>query len=60
MTDEQRSIPSASVSYAQSGKSPKEWFLVPLPVIDEAVRAIRDGSITKKVYDPTTARLVEM
>lgn len=38
---------------------PKEWFLVPLAVIDEAVRAIRDGSITKKVYDPTTARLVE-
>ncbi len=39
---------------------PQQWFLVPMPVIDEAVRAIRDGSITRKVYDPTTARLVEM
>jgi T5orf172 domain len=38
---------------------PKEWFLVPLQVIDEAVRRIRDGSITDVVYDPTIARLVE-
>jgi hypothetical protein len=37
---------------------PREWFLVPLHVIDEAVERIRDGSITEMVYDPTTARLV--
>jgi len=37
---------------------PREWFLVPLHVIDEAVQRIRDGSITKVVYDPQTARLV--
>ena len=37
---------------------PREWFLVPLQVIDEAVERIRDGSITEVVYDPTTARLV--
>ena len=37
---------------------PREWFLVPLHVIDEAVRRIRDGSITDVVYDPQTARLV--
>lgn len=37
---------------------PQEWFLVPLPVIDEAVRRIRDGSITEVTYDPTSARLV--
>ena len=37
---------------------PREWFLVPLPVIDEAVRRIRDGSITDVIYDPKTARLV--
>ncbi|TXF99222.1 GIY-YIG nuclease family protein [Massilia arenae] len=37
---------------------PKEWFLVPLHVIDEAVRYIRDGSITDITYDPQTARLV--
>lgn len=37
---------------------PKEWFLVPLHVIDEAVRRIRDESITNIVYDPKTAKLV--
>ena len=37
---------------------PREWFLVPLHVIDEAVRCIRDGSITEVAYDPKTARLV--
>ncbi|KLV30439.1 GIY-YIG nuclease family protein [Priestia megaterium] len=37
---------------------PKEWFLVPLHVIDEAVRRIRDGSITNVAYDPNTASLV--
>ena len=38
---------------------PREWFLVPLPVIDEAVQRLRDGSITDVVYDPKSARLVE-
>ncbi|MFE9276813.1 GIY-YIG nuclease family protein [Paenibacillus glucanolyticus] len=38
---------------------PKEWFLVPLNVIDEAVSRIQDGSIVNVVYDPQTARLVE-
>ena len=37
---------------------PKEWFLVPLQVIDEAVKRIRDGSITDVLYDPKTASLV--
>lgn len=37
---------------------PREWFLVPLNVIDEAVERIRDGSITEVVYDPMSARLV--
>lgn len=37
---------------------PKEWFLVPLNVIDEAVSHIRDGSITNMTYDPKTARLI--
>lgn len=37
---------------------PREWFLVPLHVIDEVVQRIRDGSITDVVYDPKTARLV--
>ena len=37
---------------------PREWFLVPLFVIDEAVEKIRDGSITSYVYDPKAAALV--
>jgi len=37
---------------------PREWFLVPLQVVDEAVEAIRDGSITDLVYDPKSAQLV--
>jgi len=37
---------------------PREWFLVPLQVIDEAVQRIRDGSITEVAYDPKSARLV--
>lgn len=37
---------------------PREWFLVPLHVIDEAVHRIRDGSITDVTYDPKAARLV--
>ncbi len=37
---------------------PREWFLVPLEVIDEAVTRIQDGSITKVVFDTKSARLV--
>lgn len=37
---------------------PREWFLAPLFVIDQAVEKIRDGSITGFVYDPKTAALV--
>jgi len=37
---------------------PREWFLVPLAAIDEAVERIRNGSITNYVYDPEQARLV--
>ena len=38
---------------------PREWFMVPLFVIDEAVNRIRDRSIVNFTYDPKTARLVE-
>jgi hypothetical protein len=37
---------------------PREWFLVPLFVIDEAVDRIRDGTITDYTYDPKTAALL--
>ena len=31
---------------------PREWFLVPLFVINEAVDRIKDGTITGYTYDP--------
>ncbi len=37
--------------------TPREWFLVPLFAIDEAVERIRDGSIKGMSYDPETASL---
>jgi hypothetical protein len=36
---------------------PREWFLIPLHVVDEAVQRIVDGSIAESVYSPTNARL---
>lgn len=36
---------------------PREWFLVPLPVIDEVIRKVRDGSIVNYNYDPAHAKL---
>lgn len=36
---------------------PREWFLVPLFVVDEAVDRIKDGTITDYRYDPKTASL---
>ena len=38
---------------------PREWFLVPLFVIDEAIEKIRDGTITGYIYDPATASLAQ-
>jgi hypothetical protein len=37
---------------------PREWFQVPLFLIDEAIERIRDGSITEYRYDPTLVALV--
>lgn len=37
--------------------APREWFLVPLGVIDEAVQKIRDGTITQFFYNPESGRL---
>lgn len=37
---------------------PREWFLVPRFVIDEAVDRIKDGTITDYTYDPQKAALV--
>jgi hypothetical protein len=38
---------------------PKEWFMVPLFVIDEAVQRIRDRTIIDYRYDPKSAQLVK-
>ena len=37
---------------------PREWFLVPLHVINEAVERIRDESIIDVYYDPQLAKLI--
>lgn len=37
---------------------PREWFLVPLHVIDDAVKRVMDGTITTATYDPGRACLV--
>ncbi len=37
---------------------PREWFLVPLHVLDDAVRRIQNGTIVNSVYDPATAKLM--
>jgi hypothetical protein len=39
---------------------PKEWFVVPLNIIEEVVDRVKDGSITSYVYDPKKAKLVSI
>lgn len=39
---------------------PREWFLVPLHVIDEAVQRFKDGTIADVVYNKGTASFVEI
>ena len=36
---------------------PHEWFMAPLDTIDDAVKTIRDGTITRYAYDPASACL---
>jgi hypothetical protein len=36
---------------------PKEWFLVPLFVIKEAMEKVKDGTITDYKFNPETAAL---
>ncbi len=38
---------------------PREWFLVPLFIVNEVVERIKDGSITEYLYDPLSAQLVK-
>jgi len=39
--------------------TPREWFLVPLFIIDEVVERIRDKSIAEYVYDIESAKLIK-
>ncbi|MGG5822960.1 GIY-YIG nuclease family protein [Falsiroseomonas sp. HW251] len=37
---------------------PREWFLLPLPVIEQAVPMLLDGSIVRYRYDMPRGRIV--
>lgn len=39
---------------------PREWFLVPLEAIDEAISRVRDGSIVDYRYAPEQGRLIKI
>ncbi|SHF80970.1 Meiotically up-regulated gene 113 [Loktanella atrilutea] len=39
---------------------PREWFLVPLLVINDAVEKIKDGTISNYTYDPQQAKLIHI
>lgn len=38
---------------------PREWFLVPLSAVDDAVDRIKNGTIKDYIYDPQRASLVQ-
>jgi T5orf172 domain len=38
---------------------PREWFLVPLPVIEEAIQKLTDGTLGGFRYEPGIARIVK-
>jgi hypothetical protein len=39
---------------------PREWFLVPLEVIEEVVEKIQEGTLDQFRYDPETAKLMRL
>jgi len=38
--------------------TPREWFLVPINVVDEAIERIKSGAISEYIYDPERASLI--
>jgi hypothetical protein len=38
---------------------PREWFILPLPVIDKAIRMLLDGSILGHRYDAAAQEIVK-
>ena len=45
----------------ESGKrfTPREWFVVPLSVIEEAIKKLISGDIVNYRYDETTQEIVQ-
>lgn len=43
-----------------SGVEPREWFLVPISVIEEAVQLILQGSLHEHFYDTATAQILRV
>ena len=39
---------------------PREWFLVPLEAIKEAVERLKDGTLSDYIYDPIMAELIKV
>lgn len=39
---------------------PREWFLVPFPVIEEVMEKLKNGTLENFCYDPNAARVVEL
>ncbi len=39
---------------------PREWFLVPLEVIEEVIEKIKEGTIEKFRYEPKSASLTRL
>jgi hypothetical protein len=39
---------------------PREWFLVPLHLIDQVVARIKDGTITQHAYDASSAQIASL
>jgi len=43
-----------------AGVEPREWFLVPFSVIEEAINRLKEGSLAKYRYDRDAARILEI
>ncbi|MBE9138632.1 GIY-YIG nuclease family protein [Nodosilinea sp. LEGE 07088] len=39
---------------------PREWFLLPLGAIEEAIKKIKEGTLDQFRYDPEAAKLVRL
>jgi hypothetical protein len=39
---------------------PREWFLIPLPLIEQAINYLMDGSIINYKYDSNLGEIVDI